>query len=217
MKTFRHSGDMGDIIYSLPTVRALGGGDLYLSIGASYTNFRLEQFNFLYPLLMHQPYIHEVFIWYGEPINYDLDAFRFYGTNLQKKNLAEAHLEAFNLDPELANQKWLYAKSKHINDIIINRTERYHGQFNWFNAVMGKPTFIGTKKEHVSFCNRFDHVDFYQVESALDMAEVIQGSGLFIGNQSLAFAISEGLHKLNMLEISDLMPNCNFKREGHNL
>ena len=30
MKTFKHSGDMGDIIFSLPTIRALGGGVLYL-------------------------------------------------------------------------------------------------------------------------------------------------------------------------------------------
>ena len=30
MKTFKHSGDMGDIVFSIPTVRALGGGVLYL-------------------------------------------------------------------------------------------------------------------------------------------------------------------------------------------
>jgi hypothetical protein len=29
-KRFKHSGDLGDIIFSLPTIRALGGGTLYL-------------------------------------------------------------------------------------------------------------------------------------------------------------------------------------------
>ncbi|CAN5598580.1 hypothetical protein BH10PLA1_BH10PLA1_05760 [soil metagenome] len=29
-KTFKHSGDMGDVILSLPAVRALGGGVIYL-------------------------------------------------------------------------------------------------------------------------------------------------------------------------------------------
>ena len=30
MNTFKHSGDIGDIIFSLPTIKALGGGKLYL-------------------------------------------------------------------------------------------------------------------------------------------------------------------------------------------
>ena len=28
--TFKHSGDLGDVIFSLPTIRALGGGQLLL-------------------------------------------------------------------------------------------------------------------------------------------------------------------------------------------
>ena len=31
MKTFLHGGDLGDVIYALPAIRALGGGCLYLS------------------------------------------------------------------------------------------------------------------------------------------------------------------------------------------
>ena len=30
MKTFKHSGDLGDIILSLPAVSSMGGGVLYL-------------------------------------------------------------------------------------------------------------------------------------------------------------------------------------------
>jgi hypothetical protein len=31
LKTFLHGGDLGDVIYALPAIRALGGGCLYLS------------------------------------------------------------------------------------------------------------------------------------------------------------------------------------------
>jgi len=31
LKTFLHGGDLGDVIYALPAIRALGGGALYLS------------------------------------------------------------------------------------------------------------------------------------------------------------------------------------------
>ena len=31
IKTFKHSGNLGDIVYSLPTIIALGGGILYLN------------------------------------------------------------------------------------------------------------------------------------------------------------------------------------------
>ena len=36
MNTFRHSGKLGDIVYSLPAVRALGGGLMYLDYRTAY-------------------------------------------------------------------------------------------------------------------------------------------------------------------------------------
>ena len=44
VKTFLHSGDLGDIIYSLPTIRKLGGGILYLDItGGSKDEYCKQQ------------------------------------------------------------------------------------------------------------------------------------------------------------------------------
>lgn len=37
-KTFKHSGDLGDIIFALPAVRALGGGILYLDPDGGFSN-----------------------------------------------------------------------------------------------------------------------------------------------------------------------------------
>jgi hypothetical protein len=41
-KTFLHSGSLGDIVYSLPTIQALGGGVLYIKdalLRDGYTQF----------------------------------------------------------------------------------------------------------------------------------------------------------------------------------
>ena len=73
VKTFKHSGDLGDIIYSLPTIRALGGGILYLDPeGGANDKYVRDQsvdgrtrlnkltIDSLTPLLEAQPYIEKV-------------------------------------------------------------------------------------------------------------------------------------------------------------
>ena len=95
MANFFHSGNLGDVVWSLPTIKALGGGDLYLAKGGipsairKYNNGpvfpeyegRLSQkdIDLITPLLEAQPYIGSVKIpigELGEIINYDLDKFR---------------------------------------------------------------------------------------------------------------------------------------------
>jgi len=46
----------------------------------------------------------------------------------------------------------------------------------------------------------------------LDLAQVISGADLFIGNQSCAYAIAEGLKKRAVLEVCTWLPNCLFHR-----
>src|SRR2546430_16669588 len=62
-RRFYHSGDLGDIIYALPAIRALGGGTLYLGpeIRLPFKVRTRQQFNWtsfeaLAPLLRFQPY-----------------------------------------------------------------------------------------------------------------------------------------------------------------
>ena len=89
MNTFKHSGDLGDIIYSLPTIRALGGGILYLDPAGGEsdpyiraqcvdgkTRLNKQTIDFLSPLLKLQPYITDVRYWNGEKVTYNLDEFR---------------------------------------------------------------------------------------------------------------------------------------------
>jgi hypothetical protein len=233
VSTFKHSGDIGDIIYSLPTIKGLGGGTLYLN-PKGYTKFTKESLDLLKPLLESQEYIDKVKTWSSDDeVVYDLDEFRI-GIDLQKTNLAWAHLKKFNLHTSLMNDQWLFNIGKKViknKSIIFHRSQRYHNndwspnytsrKSKWecyINKYHDKILFIGLEVEYNIFIKhhrkmkKSKDILFYQVENFLELAEIINGSELFIGNQSAPFSIAEGLHANSILENCIHSPNCNFNR-----
>jgi hypothetical protein len=79
LNTFRHSGKLGDIIYSLPAVRALGGGTFYVDAATEYFKkppLGREAAQMMVDLLETQEYIHGAAVFSGEPVTCDLDRFR---------------------------------------------------------------------------------------------------------------------------------------------
>jgi len=226
MKTFKHNGLSGDIIYSLPTIKALGGGILYLNPEQTVGHITDESAQMITPLILAQPYIADVKIYNGEKIDYDLGLFRHCSFDLANINLVEAHLKTFGLPIELKNEQWLFnvgTKKVYEKNIVFHRSHRHHGDnFPWelLEIEFGwQGVFIGLESEHKEFTDEFDcsYIPHYQVEDFLEMAEIINGADYFFGNQSLPFAISEGLHGLNFLEICPPCPNCIFYRNGHNI
>ncbi len=85
MNEFFHSGATGDIIFSLPTIKAMGGGKLYIS------NFDKQRSESVKKLIEVQPYISEVVIMDGHAPGYDLNRFRDYAGH--HSNLVEAHFK----------------------------------------------------------------------------------------------------------------------------
>lgn len=78
-KTFRHSGKLGDIIYSLPAVKALGGGRFYVDYRTEYMEkppLGEQTALMIAKLLETQDYIEEASLYEGEPVSYNLDQFR---------------------------------------------------------------------------------------------------------------------------------------------
>ena len=224
-QTFLHSGDMGDIIYGLPTIKELGGGILFLDPTWDILSFNEEKVALLKPLLVAQPYIDDVIIQNEIHATHNLNKFRLRNLNVFNdvghNNLASSHLEAFGLSADLINEQWLIAGEKKVANIIFHRSSRYHNEdFPWKDIVQkfqDQAIFVGLEGEHEQFVKLFGDVPFYQVYDCLELAEIINAADLFIGNQSMPFAISEGLHKKNCLEICRESPNCNFKRDGHNI
>lgn len=237
MKTFKHSGDLGDIVYSLPTVKALGGGCLYLDISGGVgdpacenqcidrkTKFNRDGFNFLEPLLKIQPYISEVKIWNGEKVDYNLNDFRHKfndpKSRSKTKNLVDIHLESFGLPVMDDNEAWITCdKSEPEREIIICRSPRYQSNFAWFQSnkfiFKEKAMFIGLEKEHELFEWTFGiKIPYTKVKDSLHMCSLIAGSKMFIANQTFSLSLAIGLGSVNIVqEVDPHVPNVVFQNK----
>lgn len=224
LATFKHSGDWGDIIYSLPTIRALGGGVIYLT-ESRITRQRMtpEVADKIASLLRHQPYIKDVkFGAPSAPVDYDLDDFRIFWRTKPKfgKSICDWHLECFGMDVNSKDAPWITVDCVTEvpgKPVVVNRTPRYQNPaFPWKKVAekyRDKACFVGTGDEYERFCK--DHkwnLPHVQTKNFLELARVIAGCKLFIGNQSSPYAIAEGLKKKAVLEVWDTDPNCIFDR-----
>ena len=72
--------------------------------------------------------------------------------------------------------------------------------------------FVGLPDEHAAFCREVGPVTQYPTDDLLQVARVIAGAKLFVGNQSSPRAIAEGLKKPVVQEIFMHDPNCCFNR-----
>ena len=232
--TFKHSGDMGDIVFSLPAVRALvgigGGAVLYLDPegGASEplvqattlakrTRLNEASIAVLAPLLRAQPYIQDVRPWRGEAVDCNLDAFRRF---IQLNNVADMHLAAFQVPQSCRDAVWLFNIDP-IEDtshyFVISRSVRQHGNhYFWEKFIHENRTrcvFVGLPKEHEIFEYTFGKkIDYRSTETILDLARVIAGVPHFVGNSSLPHAVAEGMKRPLTAELCRVIPRIVFNR-----
>lgn len=216
-KTFLHSGARGDIIYGLPTIKALGGGVLYISLDAKHYKSKpmdLQDLRWFGELLTGHDYIEDVRPYDVDThIDYDLDRFRLLSP-LSNVLISRAQLDAFNQNFDLS-QSWLDCTkigTLHKADIIINRSTRYHGPFSWGEVYpwQDRCLFIGMPDEYTQFTQitGLDGVPYYGVCAYRELAQVIAGSKLFIGNQSFAYSLAEAMKCPRVLEVCSICPNC---------
>jgi glycosyltransferase involved in cell wall biosynthesis len=227
---FYHSGDLGDCIYSLITVRELGGGEMLLGPDnctnmATREKMTMARAMTIIPLLEAQPYIHLAQFSETMPLRtkYDLNKMRLIlrSDRLDMQpgfNLARCYLKAFGLALENDEGKWLEVEPKSIAPVVIARSPRYHNKgFDWARIVKeyrGQCVFIGSREEHRMFTAEFGFVPHEPTKDLLEAARVIAGAKLFCGNQSSPYAIAEGLKKDAILEICPIGSNTLFRRRG---
>ena len=214
--TFKHSGKLGDIIYSLPTIRALGGGVLHLA-ECPELKFGSREIGAILPLLRVQPYIRGVKIWDGTPVDYDLDSFR--SGRVDRTNLASLFLSQFGISDSERDRAWLDLPVNHeamSGRTVIGRSLHYHGVPEFWPAILSRfgesAVFVGTEEEHQQFIQEFGFVSFHPTKDLLELAKAIQSADRFIGNQSCPYAIAEGLKKPAIQECDRWSPNCVFDR-----
>jgi len=243
---FRHSGTFGDLIYSLSVVKKMGGGTFAVHLEniekcvAQYGyrpdevdpmhkgRFRTTDFDLIRPLLSRQSYLKSVTVWTGD---HDVDLDRFRGVLFRgfEGNYVQAYHMTFDLPvtEQIFNETWLEADAKQIAPVVINRTFRYrcpNGTGTWQNLleqanITHNGVFVGTKDEHEDFEKSTGFsVQYYAVQDFKELADVIAGADLFMGNQSAAYSIAMGLGKASVLETIKIKPlannECYFPRDN---
>jgi hypothetical protein len=233
---YTHSGDAGDVVYSLATVKALGGGMMFLTphnkypypLNSRWTRMggEAEWVDNLAPLVEAQPYILKCRYTHGHPASttHDLNRFRIPWKQRSVRDndsILKLHMDAFNLpmptDPWLTVPDPIVVPDKRI---VVNRTQRYqNNDFQWTRFIEKfhkQMVFVGTHQEYELLCGMAPtfKFDYYETKNALELARVIAGSKLFVGNQSLPLAIAHGLRKCVIVEEWKSNPNTRIERLG---
>lgn len=178
-------------------------------------------FDMLRPLLLYQSYIHNVLIFNGEPILVDMDKIREAQLGMPYGNLAHWLGMRFSDMQADLSERWIdtpplsmYAHQPHRDiseSIIVNRTSRYQNELisYYFLKDYDNVVFTGLESEYWNFRHQWNlqNLKLLKVEDFLELATVISRCKLFIGNQSMCFAIAEALKVPRILEICPFAPN----------
>ena len=243
---YKHSGTFGDLIYSLSVIKKLGAGAFAIALNnieicvAQYGyrpdevdimhkgRFTVADFNLIEPLLTRQSYITDVVPWKGIH-DIDLDQFRGVLFRGFEGNYVEAFYKTFNLPftADVYNETWLEADPLRMASVVINRTFRYRcpsGTASWQNLleqanITQNGIFVGSDEEHEDFEKSTGfRVQYYPVKDFKELADIIAGADLFMGNQSAAYSIAMALGKSSVLETIKIKPlannECYFPRDN---
>jgi len=218
---YKHSGAMGDLIYSLSIVNQLGGGEFYLHmnqldwIGQHYYGAKPDPFHqgrlndqdfeFMKPFMQQLPYISQ----FGQlnpkthEITHNLDRFRLDFVK-HPTNYLNLYAQYHNIDPNLINNKpWLSVQQpKKIpsRTVAVNRSSRWHPESadHWQELkdqnIEQEAFFLGLESEYRDFINQTGwNIPWQPTTNMLELAEYIAGAEIFVGNQSQCYALAVGL------------------------
>lgn len=214
---FYHSGEIGDIIYSLKAIKRIGG-HLYLDLNLHIhydpkmervanpnKNFDVKHFYFIKDLIEKQKYIKSVQHKTPDIIHINLNDFRRDIFKYRDVNFADLFLKSCDLyvDEDDAYIPWIKCDQKFVKPIsVIRVNRRTTDNFPWkviADKYHSEMLFLGTKQEHEDFVNFVNHdVEHFDSSNLLEIAEVINGSSLFIGNCTSLTVCAEALKK-NMI------------------
>lgn len=206
---------LGDAIYAMASVKwfaersTRGMADVRVMSSSSYR--AADWLTLLRPLMELQPYIASVEAT-AQIDGINLEAWRY---AVQGKTLAARIATGVGIEEDVTATPWLSGiEPRQIVPVVINRSARYHNdRFPWRRVVekyRKEAIFIGLPEEHEDFCRRFGNVLRWPTADYLDVAQVIAGSKLFIGNQSSPFAVAAALGHPVLQEVYPGLPDCIF-------
>lgn len=215
--TFSHSGDIGDLLAALPTIKSMGGGELVL-YPAPYTGWRMtpQRAESLRPFLELQPYISGV-RFARHAIGTNLDHWRdHYRTNL---NLSDMVAGAFGQPHHPREQPWLRVDAPNrIARVLFARSGRYRNPaVDWrklYDEYSEEACFVGTPEEHHDFQRSVGPISFHYTPDYLELARVVAGADLICVNQTSIRWVAEGLKVPVVVEVDPGTNNTHFDRAG---
>lgn len=207
MYAFKHSGRMGDLLYSLYYAKQLANNEpfkLVLQTGVAMWDPSGRPFlmnradaEFVRPLLEAQSYIDSVEIT-DEPATdcFRLDEFRNHMKRLAGKEIRQWYYDfsTVKLEPAGFGRPVLAVPDVPKTDkVAVCFTPRYKSAASgrMLNRIADKVVFIGLPEEHETFCKKCFPVPYHPVKNALEMLEFAASCRMFIGNVSGVFAIME--------------------------
>lgn len=221
----KHSGNSGDIIYSLPYVKGVSNGqDVKLFLQANQPvdfsdkfkhplgRFRLNEkmIEMIKPLFLAQDWISECDFYEKQHIDIDLDLVREAPLPVTKICLPRWYFIVFGATYDLSAPWLKVVPDESVKEtIIIARSNRYHGHKINYSFLKKYPDiqFLGVEDEFADMKKMIPQIKFRPVSDFLEMASIISGCHLFIGNQSFPFAIAEALKANRLLEVSVVCPD----------
>lgn len=220
---FKHSGNLGDLIYSLPAMRFFGGGNLYLNpnglkhnkYDGSFNGFNSQMISMMRPLLERQPYITSINEWSEESVEVNFDDFR--ERDIEIENLCEKILCTFEVSIEESHSKWINCGKQKLANTVISRSLRYQNSkidYNKFFESYDDCVFVGLPEEHEQFEKMFSNIRYQPVNDFLQLAEIINGAELFVGNQSFALSLAVAMQKPFLQEYYPIYHDCIFDRKN---
>jgi len=143
-------------------------------------------------------------------IDVDLDIMRDYPMLLDRGNIARWYFLVFPVNFDLS-KPWLKVEpDKEMKDaIVLARSNRYQAP-NIDYTILNRYSnihFVGVPDEYSEMKKLIPALKYRPVSNFLEMASVIAGSKLFIGNQSFPFSIAEALKANRLLEVYFECPN----------
>jgi hypothetical protein len=170
-------------------------------------------FDNLKHLLLECEFIYDVLPYTNQKVDYDFDKFRGVGLNLGAGDIKKWYLYAY---PELQeyyndSQTLPFLYDFPAPYIVVNRSERYNnGQLDYaiLNRVKDVPIyFVGTDTEFALMKEKVKTITHIKHKNFLELTSFISSSKLFIGNQSMCYAIAEQSDSTRLLEVYYGCPN----------
>jgi hypothetical protein len=211
-----HSGCIGDIIYSIPAMKALSVTKLYVD-DRPWTKpivHRIDAFKRLIESQGIEVKKHE-----DENIDFDLSTYRN-GGMIYGDNIANRVARWIGVKIDLS-KPWMQINEKNHatkGKIVVSRGARWHGEFFPWNRLTSKlghkMLFVGLPEEHQDFCSLFGNIEYLPTIDLYDVATAIAGADLFIGNQSSPNAIAVGLGPPSIVETCLYAFDCIYERDN---